>query len=193
MRQERGLQTAVIAVLAVAILVMSVGFALFNQSLNIQGTATFTAAKWDVHFDTTSFVEDSAPAVTASPTPTPSGTTLSYAVTLAKPGDQYQFHINVINEGTIDAVLKSITITNDQSTASYIKHTVTYDGSPFTATTSTIPAGIATLSKQTGNTPGSKTVTVTVKYDDSPEVQGSLPASGDVTAHLNVTLYYESA
>lgn len=191
MRQERGLQTAVIAVLAVAILVMSVGFALFSQNLQINGTATFTAAKWDVHFDTASFGEDST--IKATPTPTPSGTSVSYAVTLEKPGDEYQFHINVVNEGTIDAVLKSITITNDQASAPYIKHTVTYAGTDFTETTSSIPSGIATLAKKENSTPGTRTVVVKVKYDDSAAVQNSLPSEADVTAHLNVTLNYESA
>lgn len=185
MRQEKGLQTVVIAVLAVAILVMSVGFAYFSQDLHINGTATFTAAKWDVHFDTTSFAEDST--ITASPTPTVTGTNITYTVTLAKPGDEYKFHVNVVNEGTIDAILKKITITNS-SNAEYVEHIVKYNTTSYTSTTDNINA---TLVKKTGNTPGTVPVEVTVRYKE-PANASSLPST-DQTVTLNVTLDYQSA
>ena len=56
MERQKHTQTVVIAVLAVAILMMTIGFAAtaYTQTLNIGGTdnTTVKAAKWSVHFDT---------------------------------------------------------------------------------------------------------------------------------------------
>ena len=188
MRQEKGMQTTIIAVMAIAILVMSVGFAAFSQNLNINGNATFSQAKWSVHFDTASYTETSNSTVHANPTPT--ATDLSYTVTLAKPGDKYEFTIDVINEGTMDAALNSITITSTPSTLPvYVGHVVNYAGTDYTATDSSI-SGV-TLTKQTGNTPGRQTVKVTVTYVE-PSNANDLPQNADQTVTFNVGLGYSS-
>ena len=191
MRQERGTQTTVIAVLAIAILVMSVGFAAYSQNLNINGTATFSAAKWSVHFDTSSYAETAASTAHPTTTPTPSSTDLAYTVTLAKPGDKYEFTINVVNEGTMDADLKSITITPSPSPVPvYVSHKVNVAGTDYTTTNSSITG--VTLAKQTGNTPGTQTVKVTVEYLE-PANASDLPQNADQTVTFFVTLGYQSA
>ena len=190
MRQEKGMQTTIIAVMAIAILVMSVGFAAFSQNLNINGNATFSQAKWSVHFDTASYTETSNSTVHANPAPTPTATDLSYTVTLAKPGDKYEFTVDVINEGTMDAALNSITITSTPSTLPvYVGHVVNYAGTDYTATDSSI-SGV-TLTKQTGNTPGRQTVKVTVTYKE-PSNANDLPQNADQTVTFNVGLGYSS-
>ena len=108
MRQERGLQNTVIVVLAIAILVMSVGFATYSENLKINGTATFNKATWDVRFNKTSFSETSDIKAT---TKSVEDQVISYSVTLPKPGSIYSFTVNVQNYGTIDAELKKITMT----------------------------------------------------------------------------------
>ena len=190
MRQERGTQNLVIVLLAVAVLVMSVGFAAYSQNLTINGTATFKKASWDVHFDKTSFAEDSNNSVATNPATTHTfsqtndkPTQLDYTVTLEKPGDVYQFTVNVVNEGTIDAKLTSIDLTNDQSSAAYISHSVIYDGVTYTNASNT---GIDKVLAGNG---GSKTVTVRVEYL-LPANAEDLPTSADVVAHLGVTLNY---
>lgn len=189
MRQERGIQTTVIAVLAVAILVMSVGFAAYSQNLNINGTATFTAAKWSVHFDTASYAETANSTAHPATAPSPTTTDMTYTVTLPKPGEKYEFTIDVVNEGTMDAALKSITITPSPSPVpAYVSHTVNYNGTDYTATDASITG--VTLPKQTGSTPGRHTVKVTVEYLE-PADASALPQT-DQTVTFNVTLGYES-
>ena len=189
MRQERSSQNLVLVLLAVAVLAMSVGFATYSQNLSINGTATFKKASWDVHFDSTTFAEDANNSVAISPAPTHSfspaskPTQLDYTVTLEKPGDVYQFTVDVINEGTIDAKLTQISLTNDQSSAAYISHSVTYDGVTYTDATN------ANINKVLAGNNGTETVTVRVEYV-LPANEADLPTAADVTAHLGVTLNY---
>ena len=50
MQKQKNIQVALIGVLAFAVLFMSVGFAAYAQTLNINGTATVGTNKWSVHF-----------------------------------------------------------------------------------------------------------------------------------------------
>ena len=47
----------VVVVLAVAVLVMSVGFAVFSTNLSINGTAQVSSSSWQVEFDESSYEE----------------------------------------------------------------------------------------------------------------------------------------
>ena len=166
MEKGKNVQLAVIAVLAVAVLAMSVGYAAFSTQLNLNGTANVKASSWNVAFD-----EDA--------------TTVSYSVTLEKPGDYYEADVNVKNTGTFDANLTGITmssLTTEQQ--KYLKYTVTYDGTEYTASTSNLAIALA---KQTGTAP----VKVRVEYVQ-PTDATDLPAS-DVEVSLTATLAYEQA
>ena len=103
MEKKRTGQIVTILVLSFAVLFMSVGFAAFSQTLDINGTANVDAAKWSVHFDKATY-EETTGSVTAT-NPTIGDTSITYEITLEKPGDYYSFNINVINDGTFDANL----------------------------------------------------------------------------------------
>ena len=185
MRRERSLQNIIIIVLAIAILAMSVGFAAYEQKLNINGTATFNKASWDVHFDTASFSEEASTIKATSKTV---GTnTISYAVTLAKPGDTYTFTVNAKNYGTIDAKLVGITLgglTEEQK--KFITYSVNYAGTDYeypgtsTGLNVSLPAGESSTAA----------VTITVNYV-YPEAAEELP-SEDTTVNLTATFDYQS-
>ena len=64
MERRKDGQIIAIAALAIAIVFMSVGFAVFAQNLNINGTATVEKAVWDVHFDNVKVKEGSVTANT---------------------------------------------------------------------------------------------------------------------------------
>ncbi|MBQ6285683.1 MAG: hypothetical protein IJK67_05215 [Bacilli bacterium] len=181
MRQERGLQTVVIGVLAVVILVMSVGFAAFSTTLNINGTATFTAAKWDVHFVPESLTETSTIKAT---TKNLTNTQATFTVTLPSPGSTYSFEVDVKNYGTLNAALKSITLSNlTAAQQEYITYTVNYAGTDYTQTTSGLNIALAPNETQTAK------VTVTVNYV-YPENATDLPTT-DQEVTLTAALNYE--
>ncbi len=183
MRKERSTQAVVISILAVAVLIMSVGFASYTQNLNINGTATFASAKWDVHFDTSTFDEKST--VVSNPAASVNLTDITYTVSLPEPGDEYTFDVDVVNAGTFNANLKKITI-SPSTLPEYVEHIVTYKGHDYTATTDNINE---LLPKKNGDTPGRETVTVTVRYKTGTQ---TLPESGD-SLNLGITLSYVQA
>jgi hypothetical protein len=185
MEKNKSTQTVIIAILAVVILTMSVGFAAsaYTQNLNINdSTVNVTAAKWNVHFDDASYTETTGSVAATSHTLT--GTTMVYEVTLAKPGDFYEFTVNVKNEGTFDANLTSLTmssLTTEQ--AKYLTYTITYNnGTTYSASNTAITG--STLAKSTGIAP----VKVRVTYL-TPADSANLPTT-DQTLTLSATLTY---
>lgn len=186
MEKKRNSQTIIIAVLAVAVLFMSVGFAAFSQVLNITGKVQVEKASWDVHWDTNSFqkaagsVDILGTATTGSgdtetldttSEPTLSGTDIAFGAILTKPGDKAEFTVNAVNEGTFNAQLQSITmstLTTEQ--AKYLKYEINVGGQTYEASASglsvNLPAG--------GSTP--ITVKVTVTYVQPGEAS-ELPTS----------------
>lgn len=183
MRKENSVQNIVIVVLAITVLVMTVGYAAFAQTLTISSsTATFKKAKWDVHFDTTTYSQTSTIQATSH---TESDTSVSFTVTLNKPGDVYTFTINAKNFGTIDAVMKKITMTELSTAESkYISYKINYNGTDYTATTDNLTHALAANA--------SHTVTVTVKYE-LPDDPADLPTEQDHTVTLTAAFDYEDS
>ena len=91
----------------ILILCVSVGFSFLNASFNINGRSTISKNTWDVYFDN---IQVKAGSVVASVEPAVSNkTTISnFKILLAKPGDFYQFYVDVINAGSIDAMIENI-------------------------------------------------------------------------------------
>ena len=186
-RQRNGQGVAIIA-LAVALVVMTVGFAAaaYNQTLDVSGTTNVGTARWDVHFNTESYAESQSSVNAVSPTI--AGTSVNYNVTLNNPGDFYEFTIDVENAGTFDAALKKVTLGGmSDDVDKYINYVVTYDGHEYTATNESVQ-GI-TLGKATSDTPTTKTLKVRVEYV-MPDASTDLPTDG-ATLNLTASLYFE--
>lgn len=181
MKNERNVQNIVIVALAVVIVVMSVGYALYSQTLTINGTATFNKAVWDVHFDTETFNETST---IKSTTNSVQNTSITYQVTLAKPGDTYSFTVNAKNFGTIDAKATNITLTGlTAEQQKYITYKVSYNGTEYTSSTSGLNIPLVAGA--------SHPVVVTVSYI-LPQTATDLP-SENVTVNLNASIDYVDA
>jgi len=133
--ERQGRMTRNIAIIAVivAILAMSVGFAALQQALTITGTGTVRAATWSV-----SFANLRAPVLTggaAIDTPATliiSSTTLTFDVSLGKPGDSIEYVFDVRNNGDINAKIGTINLTGvSAAMAMNVTYTLTYaDNSP---------------------------------------------------------------
>lgn len=190
MEKNRNFQTIIMGVLAAALLVMAVGYAaVFNQTLTINGTATAKAAKWDIHFDDSTYSETTG---SVAATSTNIGTTsMSYNVTLEKPGDFYEFTIDVVNAGTFDAKLTAITLTNSitAAQANYLTYTFQYNGTTYAASTSGLAIDLKAAGAQ--NDADTATVKVRVEYVQ-PNDSTQLPTT-DQQVTLNVSLDYQQA
>ena len=105
MEKERRIKILSIIALIVAILGLTVAFAALSETLTINGTANVEAASWDIHFENlTGPVLEGTGKV--NDTAILSGTTISNVnMSVSKPGDSVTYYFDIVNDGTIDAVL----------------------------------------------------------------------------------------
>ena len=120
---------------------IGVGYALLTQELKIIGFGSVEGNTWSVYFDNVVVNEKSVELSQNDIEPTiddSNRTSVSFAVTLNKPGDFYEFNVDVVNDGTIDAMVdKAILKLNDTIVGSnnplpnYLEYRVRYDdGAP---------------------------------------------------------------
>ena len=172
--------------LAVALLfVISIGYAALSTTLSINGTANIASNSWDVHFANLQVTSGSVTPTTAPQLTGTSPTSLTWAVSLGAPGDFYEFTVDAVNAGTINAKIADNGITKTEMAATpetYLNYTVTYaDGTPIAAGDKLAKAG------QTGNT---KTLKVRVEYDTAVTAAQMNALTEPLAVTLNYSLNY---
>ena len=123
--RDRKILYLTLSILLVFIFTLTIVYAALNVTLNIVGNAEVIASSWDIHLDnvkvTSGSVNGSCPSIISS-------TTATFSTTLTNPGDFYEFTIDVVNDGSIDAMIDSIVkepeLTSEQS--KYLKYEVMY-------------------------------------------------------------------
>lgn len=125
MKKKSG-KKVVLSLLALLLLTITVGYAALSTTLNINGTSKINNATWDVHFANLKVTSGSVSATKAATID--SATEIDYNVELIKPGDFYEFTVDVTNTGTIDAKLDDAPILSGVSAEQdvYTNYTVTY-------------------------------------------------------------------
>ena len=116
----------VLLVLALLLFTITVGYAALSTTLNINGTSKINNATWNVQFKNLTVTPGSVSATKAATID--SATEIDYNVELIKPGDFYEFIVDVTNTGTIDAKLGAAPILSGVSAEQdvYTNYTVTY-------------------------------------------------------------------
>ena len=123
--------------LVVLICSLGIGFSFLRTELKINGTATVNNARWDIHFANIVINPDSVELSTGDSAATISSSTteVTYAITLKNPGDFYEFTVDAVNAGTIDAMIDTISSkmggVEIETLPNYMEYSVTYsDGVP---------------------------------------------------------------
>ena len=123
----------VLTIIVISIFTLTVVYAALSTQLTIAGNADVVGSTWDVHLANTivtnGSVSDTLPTITNSSNAT-------FNATLNVPGDFYEFTIDVVNDGSIDAMIDSVVKTPELTTeqAKYFNYDVTYhNGESITA------------------------------------------------------------
>ncbi|MDO4995889.1 MAG: hypothetical protein Q4E69_01795 [Bacilli bacterium] len=107
------------------ILIISIGFAYLTSSLIINGIIGYKGNSWNIYFDNISMIKNDVGG--AKPTINNSKDTVNFSITFSEPGETFKFSVDVVNEGTIDAMLSEILTTGiNSSNSSYLSYTVKY-------------------------------------------------------------------
>lgn len=105
LRREQKIRNIILFTLF-SFLFIGVGYAVISSNLQMNGSMTLNKITWDVHFE--NFEELYNNTVTGTNSLSNEDTTLTYNVTLNKPGDIYEFTVDIVNNGNIDAMLSSL-------------------------------------------------------------------------------------
>lgn len=107
MEKERKIKIMTVISLIVAVLGLTVAFASLSQTLTINGTANVDTASWDIHFENLTGPDITGSASTSG-TPSINDTTISgLNMSITKPGDSVTYYFDIVNDGTINAVLET--------------------------------------------------------------------------------------
>ncbi len=159
---------------------VTVGYAALSTTLSITGKGTLSKNSWDIHFENLVIVDNGASVVTTAPTIDSTKTKVSFNITLSKPGDAYEFTVDAVNKGTIDAMLSGFSatsLTTDQQ--KYLTYTVTYSDGATISTKDYLKKGT------------SETIRVRVRFKDDLSAT-DLPSSAE-TLNLTATFVYVQA
>ena len=192
--------------LLLLILGISVGYAALSATLKINGTSIIKSAKWSVYFDGDS-IDVTTGSVTGDNVTTAAGikantdnSEIEFEVTLPEPGDFYEFTVNVVNDGTLNAVIDTdgvdLSVTAEDSDGNEVTSTTYNDYFTYSVVwddldPTRLPAAGDKLAAPTGSaTEVTRPVRVRVYYDkEKVEDDDDLPKK-DVTFTVNFSMNF---
>ena len=105
--KNRKTLSLVLCLVLVSVFTLTIAYAALNAILTISGNAEVIASDWNIYLAnpkvTNGSVSDELPVIS-------NNSTLSFNVELNLPGDFYEFTVDVINDGTIDAMIDSVSV-----------------------------------------------------------------------------------
>ena len=110
----------------ITLLSLSVGYSTLNSVLIITGTSAIQKNTWNINFENIKVRNGS---VEATIEPIVENNTINFSFVLDKRGDFYEFTIDVVNSGTLDAMISSIVKTQEltEEQKKYLNYTISYD------------------------------------------------------------------
>ena len=124
--QDRKTLYLVLCVAVISVFTLSIAYAAMSTVLEIHGYSEVVASSWDIHLDN---VEVKSGSVSANAPVISGNSTLAFEVELNTPGEFYEFTVDVVNEGSIDAMIDSVVKTPELTSAQakYIKYEISYE------------------------------------------------------------------
>lgn len=131
MKRFNGRKNFRIGLFALIIVFVSIGYAILTSNLKINGNSAVKSASWIIHWDSVEVKEGSVTGdnvIKAATIVDSKKTLVEYSIVLSKPGDYYEFTVDAVNEGTINAMVNYIANTGlTEAQKKYIQYSVTYD------------------------------------------------------------------
>ena len=158
------------------VIFLGLGFAFLSTELMITGNTSVSGNKWSIYFDNIQISPESIEAVT-EPKINENKTTVNYSVVLDKPGDFYEFTVDAINDGTIDAMIESVVKTQfNEEILKIITFDITYADGTEIAEQDLLEA--------------KKNVTYRIRVEYKKNVDESDLSNEEVNLNLNFTVNY---
>ena len=124
--QDRKTLYFVLSIVMVLVFTLSIAYAAMSTVLEIHGNSEVVASTWDIHLEN---VQVKSGSVSANAPEISGNSTLVFDVELNVPGDYYEFTVDVVNDGSIDAMINDVIKTPELTAkqAKLIKYEVSYE------------------------------------------------------------------
>ena len=90
----------ILSIYLILFLFIGIGYAYLTSNLSIAGNTTVATNTWNIHFEDLNVTEGSVTATTPAAI-NGSANAITYAADLSRPGDFYEFTVDVKNSGTL--------------------------------------------------------------------------------------------
>ena len=173
--KDRKVLTLGLCLVAVCVFTLTIAYAALNAVLTIQGSAKVSSAEWDIYLSNPRVTNGSA---TTDIPQIKTSSTLEFSTTLNLPGDFYEFTVDVVNDGSIDAMIENVVKTPELTTeqAKFLKYEITYQNNePITTK--------QLLAKDS-------TMPIKVRIEYRNDISASDLPTGQVVLDLALTLEY---
>lgn len=119
-------KNVIILFIFISFVLIGVGYSYIQSSLSINGNSTITGGLWKIYFDNLTISDGSLstdnPAVISD-----DGTSISFSINFADPDEYYEFEVDVINDGLLDAMVSDYEQINiSEEYKPYIVYEITY-------------------------------------------------------------------
>ena len=177
MKYRRKNNKTITIIFLLLVLVIGIGYAYLTSNLSITGATAVTGNTWDIHFANVQVTTGSVTASTPATINLSDNTKINYAVQLEKPGDYYEFTVDMVNAGTLPGKVTLIELNGITSTVEdVIDYSIVY-------TNKNTPVAVNDIL----NANYSKNITVRVYYNEDIEEEDLLTSNVNLNLKLDVT------
>ena len=115
----------ILCLVIIGVFTLTIAYSALSTVLTIQGNAQVASANWNIYLDNARVTSGSA---TTNKPVIKTSSTLEFSTTLNMPGDYYEFVVDVVNDGDLDAMIGNVVKTPELSAsqAKYLKYEVSY-------------------------------------------------------------------
>ena len=173
--KDRKVLYGILCIVLVSVFTLTIAYAALNAVLTIQGSAQVTSADWDIHLANPKVTSGSA---TTNVPQIKTNSTMDFTTTLNMPGDFYEFTVDIVNDGSVDAMINNV-IKNpelDASQKKYLNYEVTYQNGESITTKQTLSKGT--------------TMPIKVRIEYRKDLVASDLPTDQVVLDLSLTLEY---
>ena len=173
--KDRKVLTLGLCLILVCVFTLTIAYAALSAVLTINGNARVSAADWDIYLNNPRVTSGSA---TTDVPVIKTSSTLEFETTLNMPGDFYEFVVDVVNAGSIDAMIENVVKTPELTAeqAKFLKYEITYQNGE-SITTKQL------LAKDT-------TMPIKVRVEYRKDLSNTDLPTGQVVLDLALTLEY---
>ena len=195
--QDRKILYLVLCIAVVSVFTLSIAYAAMSAVLEIHGNSEVVASSWDIHLENAKVKSGSV----SANAPSISGTSsVGFDVELNMPGEFYEFTVDVVNDGSVDAMIDSVVKTPELTSeqAKYIKYEITYENGESISTKQTLKKGTSTpikvrveyrkdlVASDLPNTSTELSLKLTLVYVQSDGSGSDIPNNGAVESLVTV-------